>query len=59
MKNNKIKVLVVGSDSSVKGGITTVINSFFCHKFKDIELEFLPTYIEANNFKKITFFLRS
>lgn len=59
MKNNKVKVLTIGSDSSVKGGITTVINSFLNYKFEDIELELLPTYIETNNFKKITFFFKS
>ena len=36
MKNNKVKVLTIGSDSSVKGGITTVINSFHNYKFEDI-----------------------
>ena len=59
MKSDKVKVLIIGSDSSVRGGITTVINSFFNYKFEDIELELLPTYIDVNNFKKIIFFFKS
>lgn len=58
MKKNK-KVLIVGSDSSVKGGITTVINSLLNHDWECIEMELLPTYIEGNAIEKIIFFLKA
>lgn len=57
MKKN-IKVLIVGSHSSVKGGITSVIDRFLNYNWNDIEVELLSTYIEGNFIKKIFFFLR-
>ena len=53
-----IKVLMVGNSSSVKGGITTVINQFRNFNFKEhnIKLKFIPTYIETNNLFKILYF---
>lgn len=54
-----IKVLIVGSDSSVKGGITAVINRFLNYKWNGIYIELLPTYIEGNGVKKIMFFFKS
>lgn len=55
----KINVLIVGSDSSVKGGITTVINQYLNKKFGNVKMDHLPTYIEGNNIIKILFFLKS
>lgn len=56
----KIRVLIVGSDSSVKGGITTVIDSFFKYNWNDnIKIELLPTFIEGNAYKKLSFFLKN
>ena len=57
MKKN-VKVLIVGSHSSVKGGITSVIDRFLNYNWNDIEVELLSTYIEGNFIKKIFFFLR-
>ena len=56
-----VKVLMLGNDSSVKGGITTVINQFLEYDWKkdNIELKFIPTYIEKNNFAKVIFFVIS
>ena len=54
-----IKVLMVGNDPSVKGGITSVINQLLSHNWiqDGIEMKFIPTYIETNNLKKILFFI--
>lgn len=56
---NKVKVLIVGSDSSVKGGITTVINQFLNNKLPKTSIDYLPTYIEGNALKKIYFFIKN
>lgn len=59
MEKNKIKVLIVGSDSSVKGGITSVIDNFLQNRWNQIEVELLPTYIEGSSVEKIKFFIKS
>lgn len=55
----KIKVLMIGSDNSVKGGITSVIKQLleFDWSNENIEMRFLPTYISSNSIKKTMFFL--
>lgn len=53
-----IRVLIVGSDSSVKGGITSVIDRFLNYNWNGIKVELLPTYIEGNSIKRIVFFLK-
>lgn len=52
---------MVGNDSSVKGGITSVINQIMSHDWKadGVDMKFIPTYIETNNFKKILFFTQA
>ena len=52
---------MVGNDESVHGGITTVINQFKQYDWnkKNIDLKFIPTYIEKNAIKKLLFFLRA
>ena len=57
-KKNK-KVLIVGSDLSVKGGITSVIYSFLNYNWDEFEVELFPTYIEKNSINKIIFFVKS
>lgn len=54
----KIKILMVGNDQSVKGGITSVIQQLLAYDWNSIgvEMSFLPTYIEASSIKKIIFF---
>lgn len=59
MYNRKIRVLILGSDSSVKGGITSVINSFLSYDWNEIDVELLPTYIEGHSLNKILFFIKS
>ena len=59
MSQEKKKVLIIGSDSTVKGGITSVIDSFLNNQWKDIEVQLLPTYIEGNPMEKINFFIKS
>lgn len=56
-----IKILMIGNDSSVKGGITSVINQLLQYNWKqnNIELEFIPTYIDKNNIKKIIFYINA
>lgn len=58
MNRKKKRVLIIGSDSSVKGGITSVINSFLQNSWENIEIDLLPTYINENPLKKILFFLK-
>lgn len=57
---NKINVLMVGSDLSVKGGMTTVVNSFLKNNFKDINIEYVATHIEnVPIYSKLLFFIKS
>ena len=53
-----IKIVMIGNDNSVKGGITSVINQLLQYNWeqKNIDLEFIPTYIEKNNIMKIIFY---
>ena len=56
---SKIKVLVIGSDSSVKGGITTVINQYLNSNLTSVDFSLLPTYIEGKTFEKCLFYLNN
>lgn len=55
----KIKVLMLGNHSSVKGGITSVIEQLRGYDWNEceVEMKFIPTYIETNNIMKISYFL--
>lgn len=56
-----IDILMVGSSTKVKGGMTTVVESFLNNKsFKNIKIKYVPTHIDAKNntLKKCYFFLR-
>lgn len=50
---NKIKVLMVGSETTVKGGMTTVVNSFLNHNFLKYEIEYIPTHYNCGTIKNI------
>lgn len=54
-----IRILMVGNKSTVKGGITTVITQLRQYDFDkhNIQLKFIPTYVEKNNIIKILFFI--
>lgn len=56
IKRNKIKVLTIGSSQEVKGGITTVIEQFLNCQWDNIDMSFLPTYIEGGKVRQIFFF---
>ncbi|MCH4858961.1 MAG: PssE/Cps14G family polysaccharide biosynthesis glycosyltransferase [Bifidobacteriaceae bacterium] len=53
-----LRVLMVGNDPSVKGGITSVIGQLLAHDWAadGVSMRFVPTYIAANPVKKILFF---
>lgn len=57
----KTKVLMVGNDSSVKGGITSVIQQLLGYDWDKVgvDMKFIPTYIDANPYKKIMFFVNA
>ncbi|MGG7200403.1 glycosyltransferase family 4 protein [Clostridium butyricum] len=55
-----INVLMIGSDFSVKGGMTTVVKSFLNNKFEGINITYVPTHIEdVGKMHKILFFFKS
>lgn len=56
---NRVKVLMVGNHPSVKGGITSVVSQLLAHDWSkdDIDMRYIPTYIETNFIFKITYFL--
>ena len=58
---DKVRVLMVGNDQTVKGGITSVISQILNYDWNanGVEMSFIPTYIETNNIKKIAFFIKA
>ncbi|MGO2765975.1 MAG: glycosyltransferase family 4 protein [Streptococcus thermophilus] len=56
-----MKVLMLGNDPSVKGGITSVISQLLTHDWNSegIDMKFIPTYVETNNVRKIFFFAKA
>ena len=54
-----MKVLMIGNNPKVKGGITTVISQLLEHNWKqeDIDMRFLPTYIDKGPALKIMYFV--
>ena len=53
-------ILMIGSDLSVRGGMTTVVESFLKNKFENpINIKFIPTHIESKIVFQIIFFIRS
>lgn len=56
-----IRVLMVGNDLSVKGGITSVISQILKHNWKieNIDMHFIPTYIDGSAAHKVTFFAKA
>lgn len=54
------RVLMVGSDLSVKGGIVSVLRNYLSYDgWKKTDLSFLPTHVEGSARKKVCFFLRA
>ena len=56
-----IKVLMVGNDHSVKGGISSVISQILSHNWVDdgITMTFIPTYVEGGIIRKLLYFLNA
>lgn len=57
MDRRRINVLMIGNDPSVKGGISSVIYQMRKYNWNsiNIKMQFIPTYIQVNNFKKVIF----
>lgn len=56
----KLKVLMIGSDLSVKGGMTTVVENFTAKIDRNIvQYDFIPTHIEGSKVKKLLFFIKN
>lgn len=54
----KTKVLMCGSNLSVKGGMVSVIKNYLEYtEWDDYEIIFVPTHIEAGNLQKCLYFL--
>ena len=55
------RVLLVGNDPSVKGGITSVITQILSHDWKseNIDMTFIPTYIETNTVNKVLYYIKA
>ena len=59
MMKDSIKVLMAGSDISVKGGMTTVVKSFLNHRFSPrFNLTYIPTHSEHGKIYNSLFFLK-
>lgn len=53
-----IRVLMCGSDLSVKGGMSTVIKNYLSYtKWKSIMITYIPLHVEGRKISKIFFFL--
>lgn len=57
----RLRVLMVGNDPSVKGGITSVISQLMGHDWAadGVTMKFIPTYIAANPVRKMLFFAKA
>ncbi len=55
------KVLMVGNNPSVKGGISSVITQLMEHDWaaQGITMKFIPTYIETDTIRKIAYFIQA
>ncbi len=54
MSNNKLRVLMVGPDRSVHGGISALVNSYYeCGLDKKVDLKYIGTMKEGSKLKKL------
>lgn len=58
IKEDKINILMVGSSTKVKGGMTTVVESFVQHNFNinNMKLKYIPTHIDKGILVQLVFF---
>lgn len=60
LHNRQHRVLMVGSDLSVKGGIVSVTRNILSFdEWKNTEISFVPTHIEGSAKEKVLFFLKA
>lgn len=58
-KSSIIRVLMAGPDLSVKGGIRTVVAQCLAWQgWENVELRYIPVYVEKNFLHKIYFFIK-
>ncbi|MBX0313349.1 glycosyltransferase [Planococcus glaciei] len=58
--NGNINVLMVGSSTKVKGGMTTVVQSFLQHEFNSpIKISYIATHTEKGDIYNFLFFVQS
>lgn len=53
----KLNILMLGSKLNVKGGMTTVVESFLQEDFDDINIKYIYTHEESNIIKQVFVFL--
>ena len=59
-KEKKCRVLLVGSDLSVKGGIVSVLKNYLAYdKWGNIKLYYVPTHVDKNGVQKVIYFIKS
>ena len=56
-----MRILMLGNDARVKGGITSVISQMMKYDWEkqSIEMKFIPTYVDSSVFYKILFFFKA
>lgn len=60
LRGEQRRVLMVGSELSVRGGIVSVMRNYlFYDGWKETDLSFLPTHVEGSALKKGSFFLKA
>lgn len=60
LNNRQRRVLMVGSDLSVKGGIVSVIKNYLGYDgWNEADISFVPTHMEGTLWQKAWFFLKS
>ena len=59
-KEKKCRVLLIGSDLSVKGGIVSVLKNYLAYdNWGNVKLYYVPTHVDKNGAQKIAFFIKS
>lgn len=60
LRGQQCRVLMVGSDLSVKGGIVSVLKNYLSYdSWKAADITFVPTHVEGAAPKKLWFFLKA
>lgn len=60
LEGKRRRVLMVGSDLSVKGGIVSVLKNYLLWEdWGDTDISFVPTHIEGSPLRKVTFFAQA